>query len=373
MTDDKKLDHLIGVLYETVLDPGRWREALGLCGQYAGSVDAQLLTFNKTTQTLISAVLAGTLFPEQGNIDYVNYYGAIDPRIKIFKILNQGAIDEWRLCHDVNSQYFVDHSEFYQDFLIAYGARYGMNGRIDENHNQYTSLGLLRAVGQQPFGDAEQRAAQRFSGHLQRALRLQQHTQALHTKAELGVRAIDALALSVLIVDGKGLILHLNASAGHLLKSRFIGLLCKTGRLSSIDPSNKNRLATLIIDATDNPAVGGAMFLNGEQSRQVFVTPLPAASAFAEEWQKPLALVLVMEASTKLSAVDMLGKLYSLTPAELRLASALLVGNSPEEYAKQAGVMASTIRSQLKSLFRKTGTSRQSELVALLSRVPPLQ
>ena len=370
MTDDKKLDHLLGVLYETVLDPGRWREALGLCGQYAGSVDAQLLTFNKTTQTLVSAVLAGTLFPEQGNIDYVNYYGAIDPRIKF---LSQGAIDEWRLCHDVNSQYFVNHSEFYQDFLIAYDARYAMNGRIDENHNQYTSLGLLRAVGQQPFGDAEQRAAQRFSGHLQRALRLQQHTQALHAKAELGAKAIDALALSMLIVDGKGVILHLNAGAEHLLRSRFSGLTCTRESLSAIDPDNKNRLATLIIEATSNPAVGGAMFLNGEQSRQVFVTPLPAASPFAEEWQKPLALVWVMEADTKLPALDILGKLYSLTPAEMRVASALLMGDSMEEYAKQAGVMASTIRSQLKSLFRKTGTSRQSELVALLSRVPPLQ
>jgi len=49
MTDDKQLDHLIGVLYETTLDPSRWREAVGLCGQYAGGVDAQLLTLDKKT------------------------------------------------------------------------------------------------------------------------------------------------------------------------------------------------------------------------------------------------------------------------------------------------------------------------------------
>jgi hypothetical protein len=47
MTDDEQLDHLIGVLYETALDPSRWKEAIGLCGQYTRGVDAQLLTMSK--------------------------------------------------------------------------------------------------------------------------------------------------------------------------------------------------------------------------------------------------------------------------------------------------------------------------------------
>jgi hypothetical protein len=41
----------------------------------------------------------------------------------------------------------------------------------------------------------------------------------------------------------------------------------------------------------------------------------------------------------------MLGKLYDLSPAELRVASALLAGKSPEEYAQQAGV-------SIKKLFK---------------------
>lgn len=75
MTDDERLDHLIGALYEAVLDPGRWKEMIGLRGHYAGGVDAQLLTINKKTEIPISAILAETYFPEQGNADYVRYYG----------------------------------------------------------------------------------------------------------------------------------------------------------------------------------------------------------------------------------------------------------------------------------------------------------
>ncbi|MGZ5621090.1 MAG: helix-turn-helix transcriptional regulator [Methylobacter sp.] len=370
MPDDKQLDHLISVLYETVLDPSLWREAIGLCGQYAGGVDAQLLTMNKKTETVVSGILAGTTFPEQGNIDYVNYYGSIDPRIKF---LGQGSINEWRCCHEVNNQHFADHNEFYQDFLIPYGARYLTAGRVDENCDQYSTLCVLRAVGQQPFDHAEQLAAQRFSGHLRRALRLQNHTQNLHVKAELGARAIDALALSMLIVDANGVILHLNVGAERLLNSQVCSLISKVGRLTAAHPSDKNKLAVLIADATSKPAVGGAMFLTGEEGLKILLTPLPAASPFAKDWQTPLALVLVVEDGKSLSTLQLLGKLYDLSPAELRVAAALLIGQSPEEYAQEAGVSINTVRSQLRNLFRKTDTYRQSELVVVLSRIPPLQ
>jgi DNA-binding CsgD family transcriptional regulator len=68
-----------------------------------------------------------------------------------------------------------------------------------------------------------------------------------------------------------------------------------------------------------------------------------------------------------------MGKLYDLSPAELRVATALLAGKSPGEYANEAGLTLHTVRSQLKNLFSKTYTRRQSELVALLSKLPPLR
>lgn len=369
MADDKQLDHLIGVLYETALDPSRWQEAVGLCARYAGGVDAQMLTLNKKHNIPIASVLASTSFSLEAGDDYVNHYTAIDPRLSLIT----DSDNRWRCCHQLHDQVFVDRNEFYQDFLIHYGARYAMIRRIDDNESEYTVLGVLRAVGLQPFDEAEQLAAQRFCDHLQRALRLQKHTQNLQAKAELGARAIDALALSMLIVDGNGVILHLNAGAERLLNSRASGLFCKAGRLSIINSFQKSKLAALILEATGSPAVGGAMLLDGPENRQLFVTPLPAASPFAQDWQTPLALVLVPEPGNNMSALQLQGTLYDLSPAELRIAAALLAGKSPEEYALEAGVTMNTVRTQLKNLFSKTGARRQSELVAVLSRVPPLQ
>jgi DNA-binding CsgD family transcriptional regulator len=370
MTDDKQLDQLIGLLYETAIDPSRWGKAMELCALYAGGIAAHMLTIDKRLNQPVFSAHGGKITTQDNEADYVNHYISIDPRIKMMEDI---AVHKWWFCHAHFNQQFVNRSEFYQDFLIPNSARYSMGAWVDDGMEQHTVIGLMRTAKQEAFGEDERNVAQRFGGHLQRALRLQNHTQSLQAKAELGARAIDALALAMLIVDGTGVILHLNSSAELLLNNRVCSLNSKAGRLSASHPAKKNSLAALIANATGYPAVGGAMFLNGAENRQVFVTPLPAASAFVRDWQTPLALVLVMEAGKTLSPLQLLGKLYDLSPAELRVASALLVGNSPEDYGQQAGVTMNTVRTQLKSLFTKTGTHRQSELVAVLSRVPPLR
>jgi DNA-binding CsgD family transcriptional regulator len=243
---------------------------------------------------------------------------------------------------------------------------------IDDHDDHHSALGVLRAADQPPFGQAEQIAAQSFSEHLQRALQLQNYTQNLQRKTALCTEAIDGLALSMLIVDETGTILHLNASAEHLLNSQTCALSINSGRLTATHLANKNKLAAIIAKATDNPAIGGAMFLNDERSYQLFVTPLAPDSAVFSYYQLHKALVLIMEPRKKLSMLHLQGKLYDFSPTELRVAEALLNGKTPELYAEEAAVKISTVRSQLANLFRKTNTSRQTELVALLSQMPPL-
>ena len=59
---------------------------------------------------------------------------------------------------------------------------------------------------------------------------------------------------------------------------------------------------------------------------------------------------------------------YGLTQAETALAAALVAGGSLREFAEQSGKKQSTARSQLLSIFRKTNTARQIELVQLLKQ-----
>ena len=65
-----------------------------------------------------------------------------------------------------------------------------------------------------------------------------------------------------------------------------------------------------------------------------------------------------------------LQKDLGLTVAEARLAAALAQGMSLKDYAAAAGIAEGTARVQLKSVFARTGTHRQAELVALIWRRP---
>ncbi|QDB99246.1 MULTISPECIES: helix-turn-helix transcriptional regulator [Phyllobacteriaceae] len=69
---------------------------------------------------------------------------------------------------------------------------------------------------------------------------------------------------------------------------------------------------------------------------------------------------------------DILGGLFDLSPAEDRVARALLGGMSVQDCAVAFRVSQETVRAQLKSIFAKTATSRQTELLQLLAATTSL-
>jgi DNA-binding CsgD family transcriptional regulator len=62
-----------------------------------------------------------------------------------------------------------------------------------------------------------------------------------------------------------------------------------------------------------------------------------------------------------------LGALFGLTPVEAGLVADLLADLPPAEISERRGVAISTVRSQLRSIFAKTGTTRQSALMNLVN------
>jgi DNA-binding CsgD family transcriptional regulator len=64
-----------------------------------------------------------------------------------------------------------------------------------------------------------------------------------------------------------------------------------------------------------------------------------------------------------------IAKTFHLTPSEAKLACIIARGAPPDIAARKLKISRETARNQLKSVFAKTNTRRQSELVALLMQV----
>jgi len=75
----------------------------------------------------------------------------------------------------------------------------------------------------------------------------------------------------------------------------------------------------------------------------------------------------------RLATAAQLMQLFGLSPAEARLLRALVQGTTLDDYARECDVRLTTLKTQLKSLFAKTGTHRQADLVRLVMDVPAVR
>ncbi|WP_156399052.1 helix-turn-helix transcriptional regulator [Methylobacterium sp. Leaf466] len=107
-----------------------------------------------------------------------------------------------------------------------------------------------------------------------------------------------------------------------------------------------------------------------EGRRPLLLRAVPIAQAGGERSDTALLLIdLDRPVAPDRFAME---QVFDLTPAEARLTILLTGGASPSEAAAAQGVSLATVRKQLVSIFGKTRTRGQVELVALASRLAGL-
>jgi DNA-binding CsgD family transcriptional regulator len=101
------------------------------------------------------------------------------------------------------------------------------------------------------------------------------------------------------------------------------------------------------------------------------VKAIPLTGALAAAFGQAHALLLFTDLDKRPPPVcETLRSTFGLTPAEARLAAELASGDAVEDAASRLGITKETARNHLKAIFQKTEVHRQSELVALLARLP---
>ncbi|MBN9270722.1 MAG: helix-turn-helix transcriptional regulator, partial [Mesorhizobium sp.] len=138
-------------------------------------------------------------------------------------------------------------------------------------------------------------------------------------------------------------------------------------------PDINNWLADTIrlLAAGMEPQTATRIFF-ADGSYQIGVVPLPRSKGSRSLFSGgPLFLVVVRNLTRPAGTGTMadLGAAFGLTAAEQKLCDLLLLGNSLKEAADILGIAFETVRQRLKAIFHKTGTHKQSELIALLGRL----
>ena len=179
-------------------------------------------------------------------------------------------------------------------------------------------------------------------------------------------RAFDMLDFALLIVTDEGRVEYRNRQAAALLRNGQGGLRIVGSKLSANPGKPRDTLAAAIRLACTELTAGGVCLsqpgVPPERWLRLAVAPVYFGSAARGATRA--AVWIVNNGPPALPSEELLGALFGLTRAEARLARGVLTGSSAGEYANQVGVRMATIRTQLHSIFIKTGVTRQAELVA---------
>jgi DNA-binding CsgD family transcriptional regulator len=212
--------------------------------------------------------------------------------------------------------------------------------------------------------------------HLQRAQRIRATLSQLDQRARNFSLALDALSAGVVLLSRQGTVLHLNTTAEAIVRAQD-GLSVRHGRLSAPRAVETQALARLVdrVCGRQGAPVGGALQLartSGKRPLQLVATPLSMSVSALGSHRVDVDLNAVAlcfisghEHQTQ-DAHAVLPQIFGLTPSETRLAVSLLDGGSLTEFAARHGVSVNTAKTQLASLFAKTGAHRQGEVVTIL-------
>lgn len=351
---------LIGNIYEAGARPELWHGVLTQLANATGSADATM--GGQTTTQLLSVMTART------DPDYVRtysqYYHARNPMQMATFAQPVGVAVLDSMIMDIAH---FRASEFYNDWCRPQGILAG--GSI----NLAASGGWRATImvsGPNTYDAAQLKLLSAVAPHLCRAFQL---NQALHEARALGQGALAALEhvdKGAFVVDRYGRARAANAVAERILELND-GLCLQDGRLTGATRADTTAIERAIANCERGQvdASGASLRLSrasGRSPLDLLCIPFPAT-----EWwpgfEQNIALIFVTDRDARLEQrAQRLRQRYGLTAAEAALAAELARTGGRQGAAARRGVSVATARSQLSSIFDKTGVRRQAELMRLL-------
>jgi len=183
--------------------------------------------------------------------------------------------------------------------------------------------------------------------------------------------ALNAMRLPAIALDQHGFVADVNAAANGIFD---INIKIKERRLFVRDPDARTHLKEAIDQLKDLSGLDSLalepVIVPRVDKLPVIVRIWPFEGPAHQPGQEVRALLTLTALGPKPGPpAAILAKTFRLTPSEAKLACIIARGAPPDIAARELKISRETARNQLKSVFAKTDTHRQSELVALLLQV----
>jgi len=376
---DRDFDSLIGLLYQGTLEEQPWQSALPALRE---RLDADVVSLVLRPPTVDDqGVILNSVRSDRDRADdqqpladpndwqasaYREQFFSLDPFVNL-------PLNKVIALEDIVADAELRKSDYYLHYLEPIGLFRILGVDTAEPGGMLARLRVARRNSDAYFAQQERELLTRLTPHLRRAIEIYARLNRAISERDVYAGAVNQLSVATIILNEEGCVLTTN-EVGRALLDQADGLSLRDARLH-IEGRDINRelqeALTAIIRAQQHgeasvvralrvPRAGGRADLGlvirpATNAREGESRVIPAAAIFISDPE------LEVETSQQI-----LGELFSLTPAEARLATLLARGLSLAEVSRAQNISQHTARAQLKAIFAKTGVSRQAELVRLV-------
>lgn len=365
---DPLLDAAIDRVYECAMAPSQWPLTLQKVADCFGDVGCILLysrddgSYGVIQSPSLDQVVASYMADGWNSRDI----RAIHARERGY-FFGRDAITE----RDVVTEQEMASDPYYTEFLSGFGLRYFAAAMVSPDAHTEVALSVQRASGKPAYTDDELSRLAIIGKHVERALRLSIRLLDEGLAKNGLANALTRLDAGVFILDALGRVKFSNAAA-----EKFVG--------NGVDIGDDAKLRfALPHDVAPKTGRGSLIELLPHHQRPIqiqrpgmsrplmaYLLPVPQSANPAHDFlSHARAIVLLIDPAGAPPDPTLIRDLLGLTLAESKVAALVGSGAAPRDAAEKLGVAEDTVRKALKSVFAKTGVSRQSELASLMARL----
>ena len=370
---DRIFKEIVGGIYDAVLDPGRWHQALDRM---------------RTAFAFENCVLGIVAMPHGTSVLQVAV-NVPDEYLRRVPAYNDEVLKLWGgpkriakvpLEEPVVQSHMTDPATWMQNaYFREWGCPQGLVDAVAlalaSDSTMVANLAFGKHKGARPVTPEDLDGLRLLGPHVRRAVTIGRLLEMETNRAETLEAALDSSANGAVLVNSNMTIVHANRAAEDML-AEGDPIRSVAGRLELESELVPGQLEAAVGQAAGREAELGRGGIGIPSRRQdgsplvVNVMPLEQRSARVSRRQRPAAAVFVSKRPAGTSPLeDAAGLLFGLTPAEARIFELVRAGHSDQEIKEALGIAASTLKTHVLRLYDKTGRHRRADLAQLASEM----
>ena len=358
----------VDAIYGSVGDPESWHHVLDLlCGLLHASSGAMTIQArdDRTGERWMVNYLA----------DSDSYFGQHAAQNLLLKNMQSRRLGLAHISEELTDARTLLSSPYYAEWLAPNRIHscLGVIYARDETAAHWVSLN--RPKNRESFDQEDVQVLATLAPHLRRASALSEQLSASRQARASTEAALNASKQPTILTDGRGQVRFSNSAAMVLAEQQNGFSITRQGLVGHAHEVTASLQAAIRRAASGQTTLErrpSIVPLPRERTHRpliAFVYPLPCGLADALGSGANVVVLIVDPDRGLEPSREALRLAYNLTPAETQIAVMLTQGKDVASITVELGVSRETIRTHLSSMFFKTGTRRQVDLVRLFANV----